>query len=608
MKSRLVLTSALCCLFAVALTSSAHAASLQVTDYKIISSLQQPPFSTVVPEPPAGPSTFQAGANPDAGSWSQFTYSGDQNEDIRTALTNFAPGLLGDPTSVPLCPEANLQADSCPADTRIGTSRLDTGPNFVGAPVVTASFGGTIYNAQPLGNEPGRLGVVTHVGPQTLVSSIPFYLTPRGAHDYGLTGILSDIARLDSPPPNLQVYGLSFILDGSQNKYVRNPTSCGANLSTGQAFGWDDPTTVDSPPYSYTTTGCENVPFGPTMSFSVGGRGNTRQFGYPTLNVKVSVPNNDGGLQGDIRSNVFTLPIELNSNNPVYHLCTQAQADADACPANSKFGNATATSPFLHEPVGGPIYLLEQQGQTLPGLLMDLSGRVHVKLQVSSKFVNGKQIQSVTTDAPQVPITELSLGLNGGRTNGVFQSRNDLCFRDGSTSRFRDVKATYSFGGWNGKSTATQTIRGAVGGCGPAVTAKLTGATGRRPSLKVTVKAHPDAPAMSRATLKLRSGLSASCKRLKNGAGGSASANNPLGTSAFKCVNSRTLQVTLPKPGARNVSVRLRRGALKVKGSVKRTLRRGKTKHLSIKVTPTPVSGQGTSTTAKFKVKGKKKR
>jgi hypothetical protein len=604
MRLKLLFLTTLCCLAALALAGTARAA-MTVTDYKIISSL--PPFS-VLPEPPDGPSTFQAGANPDAGSWSQFAYP-NQTEDIRTALTNFAPGLLGDPTSAPLCAEVDLQADNCPANTQIGTSRLDTGPALLGSPVASLSFGGTIYNAQPLANEPGRLGVVTHVGPQTLVSSIPFYLTPRGPKDYGLTGILSDIARLDAVPPagNLQVYGLSFILNGSANKYVRNPTSCGDNLSTGQAFGWDDGTAVDSPPYSFTTTGCDQPPFGPSMSFKVGARGSTRQFGFPPLDVKVTVPNNDGGQQADIRNNVFTLPIELNSNNPVYHLCTQAQANADACPANSKFGNATAKSPFLHEPVGGPIYLIEQPGNSLPGLLLDLNGRTHVKLQVSSKFVNGNQIQSITSDAPQVPITELSLGLNGGRAAGVFQARKDLCFRQGSTSRFRDVMGEYSFVGWNGKASGTKKVRGTVEGCGPAVTAKLTGATGSRPSLVVTAKAHPDSPAMSRATLRLGNGLRASCKRLRNGAGGSASANNPLSRSAFRCVNSRTIRVTLPKPGARNVTVRLRRGAVNAKSSVKKSLRRGKSRRLSVKVTPTPVTGAGTSTTTKFRVKGKKR-
>src|SRR3954470_10429499 len=287
MRLKLTFLTTLACFGVLALGGTARAA-MTVTDYKIISSL--PPFS-VLPEPPDGPSTLQAGANPDAGSWSQYAYP-NQTEDVRTALTNFAPGLLGDPTSVPRCPEATLQTDAtqCPAGSQIGTSRLDTGPALLGTPAASLSFAGTIYNAEPLANEPGRLGVVTHVGPQTLISSIPFYITPRGPHDYGLTGILSDIARLDTVPPigNLQVYGLSFILNGSQNKYVRNPTSCGANLSTGQAIGWDDPTPVDSPPYTFTTTGCDQVPFGPSMSFQVGDRGTTRQFGYPPLVVKIT--------------------------------------------------------------------------------------------------------------------------------------------------------------------------------------------------------------------------------------------------------------------------------------------------------------------------------
>ena len=43
----------------------------------------------------------------DAGSWSTFAYP-NATEDLKTALTNFAPGLLGNPESVPKCPEAAL--------------------------------------------------------------------------------------------------------------------------------------------------------------------------------------------------------------------------------------------------------------------------------------------------------------------------------------------------------------------------------------------------------------------------------------------------------------------------------------------------------------------
>jgi hypothetical protein len=595
MKLKLLLLTTFCSLAGLAPAGVAQAApAITVTNYKIISDL--PPFS-VLPVPSDGPSTLQAGANPDAGSYSTFAYS-NQTEDIKTALTHFAPGLLGNPTSVPRCSEADLQANACPPDTKIGTSRLDTGPATLGFPVASASFLGSIYNAVPLANEPGRLGVVTQVGPQTLVSSIPFNITPRGAHDYGLTGILTDISRLDGPPTNLQVYGLSFILNGSTNKYVRNPTSCGPNTSTGQAIGWDDPTAVDSPPYTFTTTGCESVPFAPTMSFQVGSRGNTRQFGFPPLVVKITQPSGPGN-QADIRDNTFTLPIELNSNNTAYHLCNQVQVNADTCPANSKFGSAIAHSPFLHEPVSGPVYLVEQPGTALPGLLIDLNqGRAHVKVQTSSKFVNTKQIQSIATDSPQLPISDLTVSLNGGRNTGVFQSRKDLCFKSGSTYKFRDVRGDVLFKGWNGKSTGTKKISGDVLGCGPGVSAKLSRATTKRPKLTLKVRSHPDSPAIKKLKVRLRSGLALKRSKLKRGASG----------GAFAYVNSRTFTVDLTDKGARKATLRLSKGAVRVSGKTRRSLKRGGTKRFSAKVIPTPVTGDGTSTTAKFKVKGKKRK
>ena len=96
------------------------AAAVSIDAYKISSNM--PAFPTV---PSDGPSTSQAGANPDAGSWSVFSYPGS-SEDVRTALTNFAAGLLGNPESVPKCPQAALEAGgaACPGGSAIGTSRL----------------------------------------------------------------------------------------------------------------------------------------------------------------------------------------------------------------------------------------------------------------------------------------------------------------------------------------------------------------------------------------------------------------------------------------------------------------------------------------------------
>ena len=81
-------------------------ATVTVTNYKITSDL---PPSPSVAAPSGGPSSAQAGAVVNAGSYSTFAYS-NATEDLKTALTNFAPGLLGNPESVPKCPEAALQS------------------------------------------------------------------------------------------------------------------------------------------------------------------------------------------------------------------------------------------------------------------------------------------------------------------------------------------------------------------------------------------------------------------------------------------------------------------------------------------------------------------
>jgi hypothetical protein len=252
--------------------------AISITNFEVTSNLP----ATGVPAP--GPSTLQAGANPDAGSYSAFAYT-NATEDLRTALTNFAPGLLGNPEAVPKCQEADIQAGgaSCPTGSTIGTSRFDAQVSANGAPA--GSFPGTVYNAEPLGSEPGRLGIVTPTPIGTLIASIPFTITPRGANDYGLTGTLSDVPRLppNFPFPDLQVAGLSFFLTGTTNKYVRNPTSCGDHVSTGQAFGWDDPTVVDGPDYTFTTVGCDQLAFSPSVTLQIGDRGSTKQNSYPPL-------------------------------------------------------------------------------------------------------------------------------------------------------------------------------------------------------------------------------------------------------------------------------------------------------------------------------------
>jgi hypothetical protein len=568
------------------------APAVSITAYKITSDL--PAYPAV---PSNGPSTLQAGANPDAGSYTAFSYS-STTEDVKTALTNFAPGLLGNPEAVPKCSEAALQAGgaTCPAGSAIGTSRLDTQIAANGAPA--GGSPGTVYNAEPIGSEPGRLGVVTPTAFGPLVSSIPFTITPRGASDYGLTGTLTDINRLPSPPfpTNLQVAGLSFVITGSSNKYVRNPTSCGDHVSTGQAIGYDDPTAVDGPPYTFTTTGCDQVAFSPSVSLQIGDRGTTKLNGYPPMVLKITQP----AGQADQKGNKITLPPELNTNNQAYKLCTQAQASADSCPSDTQFGGATAKSPFLSEPLTGPVYLVTQSGSSLPGLLLDLRGRAHVKIQTTTQLVNGKQIQSLATNTPQLPVSELTVALDGGKNTGVFQNRSNLCFNGDSTSEFNTVNAYAKFEGWNGKTTADTKLSAHVAGCGPGVSNKLSHPTGTRPKLTVKVEKHPGDPNVKELTVKLSRNLSLVKSKLGNSSGSASR----LGGDSFDYVDSHTLEVSaLPSAGASKVTLRLRNGAIRVSARSKQLLRKGRSRRFSVKVTQTPVSGTATSTRSNFSAK-----
>jgi hypothetical protein len=567
------------------------AATVTVTKYKITSNL--PAFPA---EPSGGPSSAQAGAVVDAGSYSTFAYS-SSSEDIKTALTNFAPGLLGNPESVPKCPEVNLRANTCPAASTIGTSRLDTVLAADGT-TPTGSFPGTVYNAEPLTDEPGRLGVVTPTPLGTLVSSIPFRITPRGGGDYGLTGTLTDIDRLSAIPallvPNRQVSGLSFVLNGATNNYVRNPTSCQTHNNTGQAAGYVDEAFTDGPSYQFGTTGCDTVPFRPTTTLELGDRGTTGFNGYPPFVLRITQPAGDADQKG----NKITLPVELNTNNTAYTLCSQAQADADNCPAESKFGGVVAKSPFLAEELKGPIYLVQQSENSLPGLLLDLRGRVHVHIQTQTKLVNNKAIQSLVLNSPQLPVTDFKVALNGGRKTGVFQNRQSLCFKGNSTSRFNDVSGLLKSYGHNGATTAETKLKAKVNGCGPGVSGGISGATGSRPSVRVKAEKHPDAPNYKELTVTLSRNLS--LVRSRFGSGGSTSAGD------LEYVSTRSFKVTgLPAAGEDELTIRLRRGAVRVSERSQNLLERGRSRTFRAKVRQTPVSGLATSTKGSFRARGR---
>jgi hypothetical protein len=521
----------------------------------------------------------QAGASPNASSWTTLTYPGLPNtDDVKKTIGHFAPGMLANPEAVPHCRQELFLADACPADTRIGESEADIHVLPPGGPVITEK--GRIYNQELLADEAGRLGIIVDTAPTKTFLTAPFYVRTHG--DHGLDGILDDLPRTIAGVGDIQIRRLSFTLYGTVQgrNYTRGPTSCSLKVSTGEAFAYDHPGAITGPPSTYTPTGCEKLPFKPTFDMRIGSPGTTAARQHPPLTVRVTQQPGEAG----ILSNGVTLPFgvgpHLAALGPV---CTLAQLAANACPEETKKGTASATSPFLATPLSGPVYLTQQQGVAIPGLVADLRGRVPIKIRIATALLGGRLIRSTVSDVPDLPVGSFTLNLDGG-DKGVIESKLDLCF---AQSKHRKLAAEVTFGAHSGAGTTTRP-RIVVPGCGPVARASLRAAAGRRARLTVTARRHPDAANITSMSIRLPKGMRLLRKKARRSA---VSADG--GKFVVRPQSGRRLVVsTSARQGSKRVVVRLRRGAVRLTGKVRKAVRRGRTRRLRLRVVTVDTDGK----------------
>ncbi len=143
----------------------------------------------LTPESANGSLETQAGAHP-----FQLTSTIVLNQDAETGKENnmvgevlpvvlekdlsaeLPPGLVGNPTPFPRCPEELFFKQECSADTQVGVVVLT-----ISAPLYTA-FPVGIYNVPPAPGEPARFGFVAPSGIAVFLDT-----SVRGGSDYGIT-------------------------------------------------------------------------------------------------------------------------------------------------------------------------------------------------------------------------------------------------------------------------------------------------------------------------------------------------------------------------------------------------------------------------------------
>jgi hypothetical protein len=413
----------------------------------------------------ASPSNLQAGAHSNFNIHIGFSGSGS----VKDLVIALPPGEVGDPNATPFCSTAQLNADSCPSNTMVGTA--STMVNLLGFLPNPLPVSGNVYNVQPHAGEPARFGIALHALPLPAPLSsliLPPVILQSGVQlrpgDYGLSTIVNNIpdsATLIGGTPlsvPISITSMNLVLDGiapgTGKPFLRNPTSCTPHQVLFAGVSHSAPSSVftASAP-AFTPTGCANLDFSPSFSARVGGRGATGPGRVPT-NVSTSI-DQDRDEAGLIKAQVAVPSNDLVPETNLFGgTCPPASFQAGACPPSSVVGSAVAASPLLTQPLTGPVMLV-QNGTPIPDIGLDLSGQLHLQLTGSLT------LQEVVTfnGLPDIPIAHFQLTF--GQSPGLLLANRDLCVPPRPMFHA-------DFNGYNGAATSVNAAA-TVDGCGAAL-------------------------------------------------------------------------------------------------------------------------------------------
>jgi len=388
--------------------------------------------------PPFAPGVTAGTLNNAAGSYSPF-YLRIERHDGEQELTRFStvmpPGLTGNLTGIPFCPEAAIEAareratmqnggalelaePSCPAASRIGRTIVEAG---VGS--VLAQTPGSLYLAGPYHGAPLSLVSVTSakVGPfdlGTVVIRFALRINP-------LTAQVEVDATGSDPIPHIikgivvHVRDIRAYID--RPNFIKNPTSCDrmqiANSITGAGADPSNPADQSSVLVSspFQAADCSSLAFKPAFAVSTSGK--TSRVDGASLTAKLTVPA-ALGTQANISRVKVELPKQLPSRLPTLQkACTAAQFEANpaGCPAASIIGHARAITPILPVPLEGPAYFVSHGGEGWPSLVVVLQGYGITIDLTGTTFISKAGVTSSTfKTVPDQPVTSFELTLPEG--------------------------------------------------------------------------------------------------------------------------------------------------------------------------------------------------
>lgn len=368
-----------------------------------------------------------------AGGFSSFTVTmsrADGEQNLGSLSTRMPPGLVGMLANVPLCPEPQASEGACPAASEIGHLFVAVGAGNY--PLLTPQAGrplDPIFLTGPYRGAPFGLSIVVpaEAGPFDLNENGKPVVV-RGAINVDPT--TAQVTVTSDPIPQilrgvpLDVRDVNVLID--RPEFILNPTSCEKMQIGGALTSAAGATSALAVPFQ--ATNCAILAFKP--QFNVGTSGRTSRKDGASLSVRLSYPQGSLGKAANIRSVKVELPKQLPARLiTLQKACPDSTfaANPAACPAASRVGFATASTPIIAGGFSGPAYFVSHGGAKFPELIIVLQGHgVTVDLH-GETYISNRGITSSTFAAvPDVPVSSFELDLPEGSYSALAANGN-LC-------------------------------------------------------------------------------------------------------------------------------------------------------------------------------------
>jgi uncharacterized repeat protein (TIGR01451 family) len=464
--------------------------------------------------PPFNPSLQAGSYSATAGAYSPF-YANITRNDGEQELASFGtvlpPGLSGNLTGIPFCPEADIEAaraktgrqeltePSCPAASEIGHTQVGAG---VGSVLVYTP--GKIYLAGPFHGAPLSIVSITSatVGPfdlGTVVIRFALHINPlttqvevdpsaSEAIPHIIHGIVTHVREI-----NVYIDKPNFTLD---------PTSCAPQSlkATIVGTGADPANPADQTPVTvtdpYQAVNCANLTFKPT--FNVTTSAHTSKTNGASLTAKLTFPTTTPNNEANIALAKVELPKQLPSRLTTLQkacLANVFEANPAGCPAASIVGHAKAITPLIPVPLEGPAYFVSHGGEAFPSLIVVLQGYGITINLVGTTFISKAGITSSTfKTVPDQPVSSFELTLPQGPYSALTANGN-LCATK--------LAMPTEFVAQNG-AKITQTTPISVEGCKPAIRVLKHSVNGKTTTVTVSVPAAGELTATAKGLSKAR--------------------------------------------------------------------------------------------------------